>query len=78
MRLGAALLVSDPDVYRLDPEERSLGMCVPLDQGAWINAVRDLARDRDRLHRLRDINRAHVLRASAAPTPLMTEAMLPP
>jgi hypothetical protein len=77
MRLGAALLVSDPELYRLDPEERALGMYVPLEPGAWHRAIRELARDRDRLTRLRDLNRAHVLRANATADPLIIDAMLP-
>jgi hypothetical protein len=77
MRMGAALLVSDPNVYRPDPEEEELGMCVPLDPAAWTDAIVNLARDRTRLARLRDLNRAHVLRASAVPSPLITPEMLP-
>jgi hypothetical protein len=77
MRLGAALLVSDPAVYRPDPEELSLGMCVPPDSARWEQAIRDLARDRERLARLRDLNAAHVQRASKAETPLIVDAMLP-
>ena len=57
-------------------EELSLGMCVPLDPGAWTAAITELALDRKRLDRLRELNRAHVLRASAAAGPLLTDAML--
>ena len=77
MRLGAALLVSDPDVYRPDAEERALGMCVPPEPAAWERAIRDLARDRERLTRLRDLNAAHVQRASEQFTPLISDAMSP-
>ncbi len=65
MRLGAALLVSDANVYRPDPEERALGMYVPMESAAWTRAIVELAQDRTRLARLRDLNRAYVLRESA-------------
>src|SRR6185437_5132958 len=77
MRLGAALLVSNPDVYHPDAEELQLGMCVPPDAAAWSVAIRDLARDPIRLARLRELNRVHVQRASPIPTPLLTESMMP-
>jgi hypothetical protein len=77
MRLGAALLVSDANVYRPDGEELSLGMCVPPDPAAWESAIRDLAHDRQRLVRLRDLNAAHVKRAGEAKIPLISDAMLP-
>jgi hypothetical protein len=76
LRLGAALLVSDPNVYHPDPEELSLGMCVEPEQAAWTTAIKELAADRTRLDRLRELNRLHVLRASAAAGPLLTDAML--
>jgi hypothetical protein len=78
MRLGAALLVSDPHVYRLDPEEEALGMRVALNPNAWSKAIVDLARDHDRLARLRDLNAAYVRRAAMIETPLITDEMLPP
>ena len=56
-RLGAALLVSSPEIYEPSAEERSLGMCVPPERQAWIDAVTGLARDPERLLRLRDLNR---------------------
>jgi hypothetical protein len=71
MRLGAAPLVSDANVYMPGPEEESLGMCVRADPAAWTDAIRVLVRDRDRLNRLRDLNRAYVLRESAQARPLV-------
>jgi hypothetical protein len=76
MRLGAALLASDPEVYRPDPQELSLGMCLPLDPAKWADAIVELTCDRVRLARLRDLNRTFVLRESAAAGPLFTAAML--
>jgi hypothetical protein len=52
-------------------------MCVPLEPASWVDAIRKLAQDRPRLARLRDLNRAHVLRARATAGPLVTDAMLP-
>jgi hypothetical protein len=74
-RLGAALLVSDAEVYQCGPEELRLGMHVPAEPAAWIAAIRDLARDRDRLVRLRDANRAYVMAKSAAPGPSLEELL---
>ena len=54
-RLGAALLVSDAEVYQSSAEELQLGMHVPAEPSAWVAAIRDLAHDRDRLVRLRDL-----------------------
>ena len=78
MRLGAALLVSEPEIYRVTEAERALGMAVPMDPAAWTAAIGELARDRGRRHRLRDLNRDFVMRESAAAGPLLAAQMLPP
>lgn len=62
MRLGAALLTSDPAIYRPDEEEAGLGMCQPCEPAVWAKAIVDLARDPRLRHRLRDLNRDFVLR----------------
>jgi len=74
-RLGAALLVSDAEVYQSGPEELRLGMYVPAEPAAWIAAIRDLAHDRDRLVRLRDLNRAYVMAKSATLGPSLGELL---
>jgi hypothetical protein len=40
-RTGAALLVSDPEVYAPPAEERALGMLVDLDPDRWVRAIAD-------------------------------------
>jgi hypothetical protein len=74
-RLGAALLVSDAEVYQSSPEELRLGMHVPAEPAAWIAAIRDLAHDRNRLVRLRDLNRAYVMAKSATLGPSLGELL---
>lgn len=71
MRLGAALLVSDRDIYRCEEHELSLGMHAPPDPARWTEAILALAADPARIQRLRDLNRDHVLRMSAAMEPLL-------
>jgi hypothetical protein len=71
MRLGAALMISDPAVYRPDTEETALGMSVPAEPAQWIAAIKALAHDRERVIRLRDLNRAHVQAMSTSPQPLL-------
>lgn len=63
VRMGAALLVSDNEVYQVGQEESSLGMCVPFDAASWKTAILELVRDPDRLAKLRDNNRLRVLKA---------------
>lgn len=55
-RLGAALIVSDADIYEVTEEEHALGMCVPLHKPRWAEALAALVRDRPRRQRLRDLN----------------------
>jgi hypothetical protein len=74
-RLGAALLVSDPDVYQISDEERRLGMCVPTQPAAWVAAIRELSHDRDRLVRLRDLNRRYVIEQSEARGPSLAKLL---
>ncbi|SEQ36684.1 hypothetical protein SAMN05216548_104103 [Faunimonas pinastri] len=71
MRLGAALLVSDAEIYKPNAEELALGMCVPIEPGRWSQALVALAHDRPRLERLRDLNRAHVETMNARAEPLL-------
>ncbi|TDR89831.1 hypothetical protein [Enterovirga rhinocerotis] len=71
MRLGAALLVSDPAIYRPGPEEEALGMCVPAEPAPWMAAIETLATDRPRLARLRALNREAVLAAQPGAEPLL-------
>lgn len=66
MRLGAALLTSDADIFRPTKEEASLGMCLPCDPARWSKAIVDLALDRERLNRLCDLNRDFVNRQNEA------------
>ena len=73
LRLGAACLVSDPNIYHPSAEELACGMCVPSEPDAWGAAIRALIADRDRLAHLRDLNRATVLRASAAASGLFRD-----
>ena len=72
-RSGAALLVSDPEVYAPSQEERGLGMLVDLDPDRWVRAIADLARDRDRIRELAGLNRAPVASAKATAPPLLVE-----
>lgn len=76
MRLGAALLVSDAEVYRVSSEERELGMCVPLDPQSWSDAIPRLLGDTQRLARLRDLNREFVMRESSGAAPLFEQAQI--
>lgn len=67
-RLGAALLVSDESVYRVAPEERVLGMCVPLSPDAWAEAILQHAANPKRCRQLAALNRRWVAgRAMRAP-----------
>jgi hypothetical protein len=71
MRLGAALLVSEKDIYRCSGEELELVMCVPADPARWTDAILALAREPGRAARLRELNREHVRRAGLAAEPLL-------
>jgi hypothetical protein len=73
MRLGAALMISDAAVYGPTAEETALGTCGPARSDEWIAAIRALAHDRERLGRLRDLNRAHVLAMSSGVRPLLAD-----
>ena len=71
-RSGAALLVSDPEVYAPSQEERALGMLVDLDPDRWVRTIADPVRDPDRIRELARLNRAHVAAAQAtAPPPFV-------
>jgi hypothetical protein len=72
-RSGAALLVSDPEVYAPSQEERALGMLVDLDPDRWVRAIADPVRDPDRIRELARLNRAHVAAAQATAPPLFVE-----
>jgi hypothetical protein len=72
-RSGAALLVSDPEVYAPSRQERALGMLVDLDPDRWVRAIADLVRDPDRIRELARLNRAHVAAAQATAPPLLVE-----
>lgn len=71
MRLGAALLVSDRDIYRCGDEELAHGMHAPPDPALWVETIAALAADPVRVRRLRDLNRDHVRRMSATMGPLL-------
>jgi hypothetical protein len=72
-RSGAALLVSDPEVYAPSQEERALGMLVDLDPDRWVRAIAGLVREPDRIRELARLNRAHVAAAQATAPPLLVE-----
>ena len=74
MRLGAALLTSNADIYQPTQEEASLGMCLPCDPARWSEAIVDLARDLQRRQRLRDLNRRFVYRQNEAIGPALHES----
>jgi hypothetical protein len=73
LRLGAALLVSEPGIYRCSGEEIGLGMSVPADAEGWSGAILALAREPERVKRLRDLNAEHMRQAGLAAEPLLTD-----
>jgi hypothetical protein len=51
-RGGAALLLSNPEVYAPSQEERARDMLVDLDPDRWVRAITDLVRDPGRIREL--------------------------
>jgi hypothetical protein len=70
-RSGAALLVSDADIYRPSDQEKSLGMLIELDPARWERTILDLARDPQRLRTLAQLNLDHVMAARTRQPPLL-------
>ncbi|HXV00350.1 MAG TPA: hypothetical protein VG166_07620 [Caulobacteraceae bacterium] len=56
-RCGAALMVSDPLVFQVNPDEEALGMVAPLEPAAWVKGILGLIGDEDRRRMLTDLNR---------------------
>jgi len=73
-RCGAALLVSDPDVYQVSPAETNLGMVVPLDVDSWTRAILGLAGDAGRRQALVRLNREKLLEIRETTPPLFRPA----
>jgi len=60
-RSGAALLVSEADIYRPSAEESALGMVVLLEPAAWQEAILAMVSGLDRRRTLARLNRECVI-----------------
>ncbi|WP_174299444.1 hypothetical protein [Caulobacter sp. S45] len=73
-RVGAALVVSDAEIYGVTRAEREEGMHLPLDANAWIEGLTALAGSPDRLRRLAALNRQVLSEERSRARPLVEPA----